>query len=145
MSSIVIMCRGSLNGLWAKSGQMTTQYHQLLLVHNHCIQFLMDKKNWQTCHQQSQYWLDWLQHNVNITLCLTIFHNAASKLRNFERSWKIVITQFLWHRWVRFLTVMTHYTLKPSRVFYQICTVADCACAGIAGNIIPATDFKGNR
>ena len=27
----------------------------------------------------------------------------------------------------------------------QICTLAGCACAGNAGNVFPATNFKGNR
>ena len=29
--------------------------------------------------------------------------------------------------------------------YYQICKIASCACAGNAGNVFPATDFKGNR
>ena len=28
---------------------------------------------------------------------------------------------------------------------YQIHEIARCACAGDAGNVLPATDFKGNR
>ena len=28
---------------------------------------------------------------------------------------------------------------------YQIRKITDCACAGNAGNIFTATDFKGNR
>ena len=28
---------------------------------------------------------------------------------------------------------------------YQIRKIADCACAGNAGNVFPTTDFKGNR
>ena len=29
--------------------------------------------------------------------------------------------------------------------FLQICKIAGCACAGNAGNVFPATDFKENR
>ena len=28
---------------------------------------------------------------------------------------------------------------------YQICKIAGCACAGNAGNVFPATNFKGNQ
>ena len=28
---------------------------------------------------------------------------------------------------------------------YQIRKITDCACAGIAGNVFPAIDFKENR
>ena len=47
---------------------------------------------------------------------------------------------------------IAHFTLyNPLHVFitswalYQIRKIAGCVCAGNAGNVFPATDFKGNR
>ena len=44
-------------------------------------------------------------------------------------------------------TFVTHCTLcgHTSWASYEICKIAGCACTGNAGNVFPATNFKGNR
>ena len=42
------------------------------------------------------------------------------------------------------ITALLYWWCEPW-ASYQVRNIADCACAGNAGNVFPATDFKGNR
>ena len=52
-------------------------------------------------------------------------------------------------RWPRFALFCVLLWFGTGRLFpwasYQIRKIAGCTCAGNAGNVFPATDFKGNR
>ena len=56
--------------------------------------------------------------------------------RNFCWKW-------LWHDGTGDIIQLSRHTIIPPS--YQIRKIAGCACTGNAGNVFPATDFKGNR
>ena len=54
----------------------------------------------------------------------------------------IYFPQFMWEKC---LCMWSFHTITIVWASYPIRKIAGCACAGNAGNIFPATDFKGNR
>ena len=65
----------------------------------------------------------------------------------------IVNIKWKWVQWIFYVQNIPHHHHRhrhrhhPSSSWasYQIRKIAGCACAGNAGNVFPATDFKGNR
>ena len=55
-------------------------------------------------------------------------------------SFSVQLTSSDHHKWGQAI-----HTCPAAWTSYQIRKIAGCACAGNAGNVFPATDFKGNR
>ena len=92
-------------------------------------------------HCLNQYWLITSEiHCQSPEIDLTRFKKQIA--------WKLLIWKHFIH--CQLLGVSCEYvdgckTVVTTWASYQIRKIAGCACAGNAGNVFPATDFKGNR
>ena len=85
--------------------------------------------------------------------CVPVTSKSVNKFQNSEKQWKrSIIGWYLWKRifWgpseilMVFAFLIRHYysSLLVSWTPCQIRKIAGCACAGNAGNVFPATNFK---
>ena len=82
---------------------------------------------------------DWINGWVN--------NRDAGDLRRHRAHYDVIVMRFVmtWQGWDGTRIVSPGNGSLATWASYQIRQIAGCECSGNAGNVFPATDFKGNR
>ena len=117
-------------------------------VRRHMVSLGHNEFMFVTPYTFSAIWFHWKPRVImlpTLSSLVTPWQLMVAQVTAKLTTWRLSVSRAIMEHWYRRVNIMFFLHLMFLWAYYQIRKIASCAYAGNAGNVFPATNFKGNR